>query len=241
MSHGKDGNGRDGNGRLGPQVPWRGRGTEGEASVPWQLQHMAITCEDAVRRIDELCALTQHLLKDLDLGYDRYDRYDQMNPTNPTNQKDDQRPGQTANFQAPVPLLPGYRGRDIEAPITSPSMTEAPTQTRQVSGHLEKCLSLLLSYTPAPLGTRSVMLPCDRCIDLDAFSSQFSSLANWGQRRRIAEELQTGQLYRRICGIYSRLGTDLTWSHGRLRDFVRCCFADLALQSPTEPQMYDTR
>jgi len=242
VSRGKEANGR------GPQVPWRGRGTktkrEGEAteaSVPWQLQHMAITCEDAVRRIDELCALTQHLLKDLDLGYERYD---QMNPTNPTNPMDDQRQvGKTANFQAPVPLLPGYRAsRDGEAPNISPSlMTEAPTQTRpEVPGNLEKCLSLLLSHTPAPLGTKSVMLPCDRCIDLDAFSSQFSStLANWGQRRRIAEELQTGQLYRRICGIYSRLGTDLTWSHGRLRDFVRCCFADLALQSPTEPQMYE--
>eukprot|EP00434_Breviolum_minutum_P014231 symbB.v1.2.012550.t1/scaffold819.1/size162441/21 len=247
--------GKEGNGNLGAQVPWRGRGTGStktkrheateatEASVPWQLQHMAITCEDAVRRIDELCALTQHLLKDLDLGYerpmDRYDRsYDQMNPTNPTNPMDDQRQaGKIANFQAPVPLLPGYRAsRDGEAPIT-----EAPTQTRpEVPGNLEKCLSLLLSHTPAPLGTKSVMLPCDRCIDLDAFSSQFSStLANWGQRRRIAEELQTGQLYRRICGIYSRLGTDLTWSHGRLRDFVRCCFADLALQSPTEPQMYE--
>ena len=66
------------------------------------------------------------------------------------------------------PLLPGYRAsRDGEAPITSPSlMTEAPTQTRpEVPGNLEKCLSLLLSHTPAPLGTKSVMLPCDRCID----------------------------------------------------------------------------
>lgn len=220
-----------------------------EDPVPWQLQHMAITCEDAVRRIDELCAVTQHLLKELDVyGWEMDERHER-NSAGAVNgyqsyQLKDARAAR--GFAQAVPVLPQREAELGEPPSTSPCCVPEPHPEVNI-GHLHPSLPSLhlslSSYCPPPLGTRSVMLPCDRCIDLDAFSSQFSpTAANVGQRRRIAEELHSGRLHQRLGAIYTRMAGDetgLTWSRGRLRDFVRCCFTELGVQSPTEPQIYE--
>eukprot|EP00438_Fugacium_kawagutii_P032669 Skav216065 [mRNA] locus=scaffold2261:155190:164816:- [translate_table: standard] len=175
---------------------------------------MAITCEDAVRRIDELCAVTQHLLRELDVyGWGEPKETPPVPPANHVPQR--------------VPPLLPQRER------------EAPSEAETVSNQLLRSVS---SYVPAPLGTRSVMLPCDRCwvegwwmlvdagcIDMDAFTSTCTASAH--DKHRIGHELQSGLLHQRLCAVYARVAADghgLTWS----------CFAELQLQSPTEPQIY---
>lgn len=146
-----------------------------EGGVPWQLQHMALTCEDAVRRIDELCAATQQML--LELGLER-----------------------------------------------------KPEVQPEVQG-----LAALTAHAPPPLGTRSVLLPCGRCLDLDAIAAK-STTAQVG-RERVAEQLRSGELYRTVGATAAT--AKLSWSQGHLRDFVRRCFGDLGLPSPTELQIYE--
>lgn len=234
-------------GPQGPRVPRRPPETKPEwrreDPVPWQLQHMAITCEDAVRRIDELCAVTQHLLKELDVyGWEM----DERNSVGTVNGNQSYQLKDARGIAQAVPVLPQRKAEPLGEPpsINSPRCVPEPHPEVSIGSQLHSSLQLRLSsYCPPPLGTRSVMLPCDRCIDLDAFSSQFSpTLANVGQRRRIAEELHSGRLHQRLGAIYTRMAGDnsgLTWSRGRLRDFVRCCFAELGVQSPTEPQIYE--
>ena len=87
------------------------------------------------------------------------------------------------------------------------------------------------------------MLACGRCIDLKELYPEFARniAANASQRQRISEDLLSRQLSQKILGIYSRFdptASTLTWSRGRLRDFVKACFTDLALMLPTDSQIY---
>ena len=65
--------------------------------------------------------------------------------------------------------------------------------------------------------------------------------ANTAQRERIAEGLASRQISQELLNVYRRFdptASELTWSHGRLRDFVKACFAELAVVSPTDSQIY---
>ncbi|CAE7668240.1 SUMF2 [Symbiodinium sp. CCMP2456] len=225
-----------------------------------QLQEMASTCEDAVRRIDQLSAATQQLLKELGLssvgGVGRSPSRTRPNPFS------DMCPVPTRAFvagaaqggqepTAPVPCLPTFSqpaaARNVVQPsqvsIREPATAHCPHMFSPPSVAFQRLEQSLASYVPSPLSAGRVILACGRCLDLRELWPAFASNmdANTAQRERIAEGLASRQISQELLNVYRRFdptASELTWSHGRLRDFVKACFAELAVVSPTDSQIY---
>ncbi|CAK8993194.1 unnamed protein product [Durusdinium trenchii] len=225
-------------GSFGHVVLPQAEQAESIASIQLQhIQQMAITCEDAVRRIDALYVATRDLLKELhplnsgpeDAGFhsSRTQRELENLPPLPRRSREETAPAEPVEPAEPAePELFSEPELFLEPPsVSSPScMPELPTgrteaikkavvgsqndqtcvegkaNTEESFTDLVSCLSILSSHTPAPMGTRSVMLPCGQYIDLDIFSSQFSSTAaaNRSLRSNIAEKMRSGELYQTI-------------------------------------------
>ena len=210
---------------------------------------MASTCEDAVKRIDELSAATQHLLRELGIGRS-------LSPKLRRTPFCDRTPAkQTCSGTPSYPLVAGRRA--------IPGLPALPRyEPTAIAGLAQQSTSLsslpafknlqesLASYRPLPLSASHVVLPCGRSVDLRELVPRFAdrrTTRNMGfdseeRRIRIAEDLHSGQLFQKVLSVYSSFdpeATSLAWSHGRLRDFVKACFAELALQSPTDSEIYE--
>eukprot|EP00439_Symbiodinium_sp_Y106_P082728 s1324_g22.t1 len=224
-----------------------------------QLQEMASTCEDAVRRIDQLSAATQQLLKELGLssvgGVGRSPSRTRPNPFA------DMCPVPTRTFIAagaaqepqeptvPLPCLPTYSQPATARNMLQPSQVSIRAETERQrmfsspSVAFQRLEQSLASYVPSPLSAGRMVVACGRCLDLRELLPAFASNmeANTAQRERIAEGLASRQISQELLNVYRRFdptASELTWSHGRLRDFVKACFAELAVVSPTDSQIY---
>ena len=236
----------------GRKKPWSSPRTPRQSL---QLQEMASTCEDAVRRIDQLSAATQQLLKELGLssveGVGRSPSRTRLNPFADTCSVPTRTfIGAAQEPTVPLPCLPTYSqpatarnvGQPSQVPVRDPE-TERQRMFSPPSVAFQRLEQSLASYVPAPLSAGRVTLACGRCLDLRELLPAFASNmdANTAQRERIAEGLARRQISQELLNVYKRFdptASELTWSHGRLRDFVKACFAELAVVSPTDSQIY---
>ena len=184
-----------------------------------QLQEMASTCEDAVRRIDELSAATQHLLRELGIsGLGLSPTKMRTNPFQAEAPVEPQAftPGPQRSQAFPsspyrhMPSLPTYQP-------AATRLSQGSTSFSKLSPALKSLEESLALYRPPPLHANRVVLPCGRCIDLQDLWPRFASTmsANIHHRLRIAEDLQSRQLGQKLVSVYSNFDPNaksLTWS-----------------------------